>query len=1520
MQRFILTLLIATGALSPSVTSAQEPADKAQQSVLRQQNVVAWCIVPFDAAKRGPADRAMMLKELGITRCAYDWRAEHVSTFEQEILEYRKHGIEFFAFWGVHDEAFKLFEKYKLRPQIWHMLSAPKGETQQARIESAISQTLAVARRTSDMGCQLGLYNHGGWGGEPENLVAVCKGLHALGHQHVGIVYNFHHGHGHIEDWRDSLQEMLPYLHCLNLNGMNTGAQPKILGIGKGAHDLAMIRAVVQSGYDGPIGILDHRTELDSRDSLIENRDGLRWVARELDKRGSGGELPPTPKPAPTNQKPARTSQAAGRIFPGTASYRQPPITVELRTTLPRRDQYNILVASDTKQSGEHWELFSMNGTGHLTAYLPGYSPDHVSSKAMICDGQPHTLSMTYEGNRVRLYVDGRNVADQALTRNANRAPVAGNLGIGQLVEGGLGCSGEIEWVRISKGIRPIPAGSLTSVARDDQTVGFWDFADDLHSSIPRHTSVTAPLKMPAYDPQLVEELVTETLKRGDAARGAAIFSRAKVACLSCHKVGDYGGTVGPGLAAILNKKPLAHIVESVLWPRREVKPEYTTWSVLTFDGRIVTGYKQTDAEDQLALREPTTGKTIKFAANEIEELVRGTTVMPEGLTAALDRQQQLDLFRFLNELRTQPNGLSPDVSDVLKHAGMHGPASFDFERRPLVPENWANANLPVNEHRIYEYYTKQAEHFRKKDHLPMLLAASPELDGGEKGHFGNQTESDWASDAWNQVDLGRVQSGILHLNGRSIPRAVCVRLGEQQELAVCFNPDTLQYEAVWSNGFVKYSTVRHGLLGGIRIDGKLDKLPEQRSVEAPFRYRGFYRNGERVAFAYRIGDTDYLDAPWVRNGQFVREVAPVDQHSMAGSLEKGAMQWPQRLETRITPGHGEPFAIDTIELPTDNPWNALFFCSGHDFLPDGSVVLCTMQGDVWHVSGLESGISESGVARWRRFASGLHQPLGIVATSEGVYVQCRDQLTRLVDSNQDGEADLYECFCNAFETSAGGHDFICGLQRDTDGRFYTASSNQGLLQVSADGESVRILATGFRNPDGVGLLSEGTLCVPCSEGTWTPASMICLVKPDAAAAQAPHFGFGGPRDQQPPDLPLAYLPRSMDNSSGGQAVVPEATWGPLQNQLLHLSFGMGSWFTILRDEVNGQAQGAVLPMTGDFRSGAHRARFSPVDGHLYVTGQQGWVSHTPDHGCLQRVRCTNSDFQVATGFHLHQNGVAITFAQPVDPAVVSKLGNHFVQCWNYRYSGAYGSAEYSPSHPGVQGHDPLLIASAHVLQGGHSVFLEIPHIQPVNQMHVRLHVNRDTELPNANPAGRGHDLFITAHELDEPFTEFPGYVPQEKVIAAHPILADLALNAIRVPNPWLAPVKGSRAVELRVGKNLSFAEKSVTVQPSERIALTLVNPDVVPHNWALVREGQLKEVGELANRLIADPEAFARHYIPQTEDVLYYTDIVNPGQSQTIYITAPDSPGRYPYLCTFPGHWMVMNGELVVEESSERR
>lgn len=272
---------IAATASSGEPASCGERASA--ESVFAKDNLVAWCIVPFDAKKRGPSERAEMLKRLGIKKLAYDWRQEHVPTFEQEILALRKHGVEFFAFWGEHEDMFRLFEKHGIAPQVWKTAPSPKVGAQAGKVETAAKQLLPLAVRMRELGCKLGLYNHGGWGGEPGNLVAVCEWLRKnAGADHVSIVYNFHHGHGHIEDFAEAFAQMKPYLLCLNINGMNDGGEPKVLPLGQGQREKEMIRIVRQSDYSGPIGIIGHRFEVDAEQSLIGNLEGLKNLLGQL--------------------------------------------------------------------------------------------------------------------------------------------------------------------------------------------------------------------------------------------------------------------------------------------------------------------------------------------------------------------------------------------------------------------------------------------------------------------------------------------------------------------------------------------------------------------------------------------------------------------------------------------------------------------------------------------------------------------------------------------------------------------------------------------------------------------------------------------------------------------------------------------------------------------------------------------------------------------------------------------------------------------------------------------------------------------------------------------------------------------------------------------------------------------------------------------------------------------------------------------------------------------------------------
>ena len=263
--------------------------------VFGKQNLMAWCIVPFDAKMRGPVDRARMMKSVGIQKFAYDWRDKDIPAFDQELDALNEQGIELTAFWFPtrSDPAneknprrvLDFLARRKVKTQLWLAVGPPKefaNLSQEEKVRAMAKPVAWVAAEAKKIGCMVALYNHGGWFGEPENQIAIIREVKA---DNVGIVYNFHHGHQHIARFPEMFAKMLPYLYALNLNGMNASGEPKILDIGKGEREREMIRVVKNSSYRGPIGILNHRPELDAEVGLRGNIEGLRSLLREFGDR-----------------------------------------------------------------------------------------------------------------------------------------------------------------------------------------------------------------------------------------------------------------------------------------------------------------------------------------------------------------------------------------------------------------------------------------------------------------------------------------------------------------------------------------------------------------------------------------------------------------------------------------------------------------------------------------------------------------------------------------------------------------------------------------------------------------------------------------------------------------------------------------------------------------------------------------------------------------------------------------------------------------------------------------------------------------------------------------------------------------------------------------------------------------------------------------------------------------------------------------------------------------------------------
>jgi azurin len=1302
-------------------------------SLFRRENLVAWCIVPFDAKKRGPEERAAMLQRMGLRHYAYDYRAEHVPQFDAEIEAAKKHGVSVDAWWfpsQLNAEALHILQvvqKHGIHPQLWVTGGGdwPHGEAVEQRLQAEVKRLEPIAKAAAAQGLKVALYNHGGWFGEPETQIEIIHRLRAQGLSNVGMVYNLHHGHAHVHRFVQLLQKMKPHLLCLCLNGMTEKGDSKgqkIMPLAQGEWDLRLLSMIAESGYSGLVGVLNH-TEEDAEARLLDNLDGLDWLVPQLHEGASVGD-----KPKPRTQtgmqatrsmtvKGPRGEMSRGELFghalrggmsvEATESLRTRPLTVECQAKLESKSGYNILVACDAKRSASHWELYTHAKTGELALYQPGRGGDFRSQKD-ICDGQWHHLAAVITEAEVRLYVDGVQVFQRAASAQQGTVQ-AGRLGLGQLAEGGLGCAGVIDNVRLRSGAQAIHAVSSEPMVKDAHTLGLWDFS---------------------------------------------------------------------------------------------------------------------------------------------------------SLSA-----------------------------DSVKKAASTEPVSSFYHHAPLKPEQYPLHQERVNRYRLYDFYAQQARSFSSMKPVPALVDSFPALEGGIFGHWGWLDDVDWADTRWQQADLLPMMSGVLHAEKNPpMPKAIVVQLG--RFFTSAFDPTRLFFSYSTGGAFVNVGTSRHGFMNGLHFVSKRDPVWLDNAPPAPGRgtYLGLYRFEDKVIFRYQIDGVEKLDHAWSEDSLVKRDITSTTEGHLAEMAKGGPAQWPQWFETTGTLGKEKPYAVDTLTLPQSTPWRHPWYISGIDFFSDGSAAFCTFTGDVWLLRGIDSGLQK---LRYKRFASGLHQPLGLRIIGDKVHVQGRDQITRLHDLNGNDEADYYECVSNALITSSSGHDYVTGCEYD--GRyFYFASGNQGVCRVQP-GHPVEVLGTGMRNPNGLGLSREGEVTTSVQEGDWTPTSMIHLMQGGM------HHGHGGPRAGKTTAAPLVYLPRGVDNSSGGQCWAYSQKWGPLSDHFIHFSPGTASHILVLRQTVGSVQQGAVVPLPGDFRSSVQQGRMHPLDGQLYVTGMEGWGGYAVDSGCIQRVRYTGGAAQLPIHFSVHENGVFLRFSDPVSPADATQ---HFAQCWNYRHSAAYGSQEYSLVHPDVPGHDVLPISSTHLLEEGRAVFFEIPLITPAHIIH----------LHAALAPQQWRDVYITAHALATDFTAYPGYQKLAKQYLATAAAAPSSTSSpAALPSPWEQGAVG-RPLAISAALGLQFSSKELQVKAGERISLTMRNPDVVPHNWVLLAPKQLATVGKAVDLLIADPSGLSQHYVPKSPHVLAWCAMVQPQQQTTIHFTAPSQPGDYPFLCSFPGHWLAMNGVLHVQ------
>lgn len=262
----------------------------AAASLFAQDNLLAWCIVPYDSKHRGPAERLAMLQRLGFTQYVWDWRAQHLKDLPEELRLSREAGVKLRGIWlwiddtqdrvgalsASNEAIFAAVDEAHVPMEFWVGFhdNVFEGLDDEARVHKGAAIVSHLRDRAARTGGTVALYNHGGWFGEPENQLRIIT---AVGDDSVGMVYNFHHAHEQLDRFAGFLPAIVPHLRAVNVNGMRPEG-PKILPVGAGTREREMLRQLEAAGYSGPIGLIGHVDDVDVEDILRANLEGLRRI------------------------------------------------------------------------------------------------------------------------------------------------------------------------------------------------------------------------------------------------------------------------------------------------------------------------------------------------------------------------------------------------------------------------------------------------------------------------------------------------------------------------------------------------------------------------------------------------------------------------------------------------------------------------------------------------------------------------------------------------------------------------------------------------------------------------------------------------------------------------------------------------------------------------------------------------------------------------------------------------------------------------------------------------------------------------------------------------------------------------------------------------------------------------------------------------------------------------------------------------------------------------------------------
>ena len=396
-----------------------------------------------------------------------------------------------------------------------------------------------------------------------------------------------------------------------------------------------------------------------------------------------------------------------------------------------------------------------------------------------------------------------------------------------------------------------------------------------------------------------------------------------------------------------------------------------------------------------------------------------------------------------------------------------------------------------------------------------------------------------------------------------------------------------------------------------------------------------------------------------------------------------------------------EFYPIVNIPLPPDTVIEAGAFA----VLPDQRIAVGTRHGEIFLIDGIDGA---KPTPLFHLFASGLDEIFGLTWKENAFRVTQSCELTRVMDTDNDGVADRFETISDGWGY-ANYHEYAFGSKLDADGNqfvalglsesYYSHALNRGfIMKIARDGKTTAF-ASGLRSPGGIGFDEHGSLFYVESQGPWNCSCSLKAVSPNSFHGHPASFEWYkfapelGPVPESPKSgtriaterkhvkqlvpyaviFPYIRMGRSITAFTVNKT---QGKFGPFENQMFLGDYTLSILMRATTEQVNGVWQGACYPFREGLSTGILNVEFTP-EGKLLCGGtNRGWPVRGIKPFALERVDWSGKlPFEI-NRITIEPDGFKVTFTKPVDRATGSSSDSYALSAFTHPYHGGYGGPE----------------------------------------------------------------------------------------------------------------------------------------------------------------------------------------------------------------------------------------------------